>query len=182
MSERFSQRYPIRASSLPQLPMPPAIRQYTKAVPKLLELSWRDRRDLLSAQVRLLLAQIRVWTRAKGQLMGTGAGADENMTSRTSARLHEARRLALAIGRASEFGIFRPACLVRSIALCRMLESHGISGGRVQLGVILRDGRLTAHAWVEYLGEVLGDDLGNVSGYERLPGLSVIDAKLNRPF
>ena len=159
--------------------MPPAIRQYTKAVPKLLKLSWRDRRDLLSAQVRLLLAQILVWTRATGQLMGTGAGAVENMTSHSSARLPEARRLALAIGRASEFGIFRPACLVRSIALNSMLESRGIFGGRVQVGVILRDGRLTAHAWVEYLGEVLGEDLGSVSDYELLPGLNVIDAKLN---
>ena len=81
--------------------------------------------------------------------------------------------------RASEFGFFRPACLVRSIALHRLLLARGIVGGRVQVGVVLQDGRLAAHAWVEYAGEILGDDPNILSHFDPLPGLSLIDGPLN---
>jgi hypothetical protein len=82
-----------------------------------------------------------------------------------------ARRLALAIERAAEHGIFRPTCLVRAVALQRWLQSRGIRGGRVRVGVRLRGGEFAAHAWVE-LGElVLGDAEWHVRGFTPLSGL-----------
>jgi len=148
-----------------------AIRRYSSAAPKVLALSWREWRQLAAAQLQLLRAQLRLWTTQEGQLLTTGAGSGYDHAPSTR-RVSDARELALAIGRAAEYGVFRPACLARSMALCRLLDSHGIDGGRVQIGVILRGGRFVAHAWVEYAGEILGDDEGIVSKYEPLVGMN----------
>lgn len=139
----------------------------------------REWRELLAAQFRLMVAQLQLSTRPTGKLVESGGdGYDPRAVS--APRLVEARALALAIGRASEFGFFRPACLVRSIALHRLLLARGIVGGRVQVGVVLQDGRLAAHAWVEYAGEILGDDPHAVAHFDRLPGLAFSDEPVSR--
>ena len=148
-----------------------AIRRYSSAAPKVLALSRREWRQLAAAQFQLLHAQLRLWTTKQGKLLSTAAGSSSAAAPSTR-RVNDARELALAIGRAAEYGVFRPACLARSMALCRLLESSGIDGGRVQIGVILREGRFVAHAWVEYAGEILGDDEGIVSKYEPLVGMN----------
>jgi hypothetical protein len=56
-----------------------------------------------------------------------------------------------------------------------MMESRGVRGGLMQIGVRLRDGHLVAHAWVEYAGEILGDDRDSVSHYDLLPDLSLAE-------
>jgi hypothetical protein len=151
------------------------IRQYQRAVPKLSKLSWREWRDLLSAQVALLVAQVRVRTKAQGELVEPEADrARDERAAPTAAQQDEAKRVALAVSRAAAFGVFRPACLVRSIALCRLLERRGIPGGRVEVGVIMRDGRFVAHAWVTLAGQVLSDDPGSVQRYAPLPGVNVL--------
>ena len=154
-------------------------RRYKEAVPKLLALTARDWRNLLAAQARLLLAQLLMSTRPTGKLVESREDGTETPTG-SPPRLADARALALAIGRASEYGVFRPACLVRSIALRRLMQARGISGGRVQIGVILQDGRLAAHAWVEYAGEILGDDPHLVSHFDPLPGLSLSETPASR--
>ncbi|HVT41086.1 MAG TPA: lasso peptide biosynthesis B2 protein [Gemmatimonadaceae bacterium] len=150
------------------------IRRYRAALPKLLGVSLPELWDLLAAQTALAFAQARVWTRRRGRLVAASRG-DSGQASSAPSRLDEAHRLALAITRASAFGFFRPACLVRSIALCRMMESRGVRGGLLQIGVRLQDGRLVAHAWVEYGGEILGDDPASVSRFDLLPELSLTD-------
>jgi len=44
------------------------------------------------------------------------------------ARIDDARRIALAVNRAAEFGFFRPRCLVKSRALRKMLDEAGLDG------------------------------------------------------
>lgn len=90
-------------------------------------------------------------------------------------RLEEARRIALAVNRAATFGVFRPKCLVRSMALRRMLNDAGIEGAHVRVGVHLSHGRFIAHAWVEYAGQVVGDDAASVARYVPLTGIQVAE-------
>ena len=114
-----------------------------------------ERRALARAQAALLGAQLRVWTRPAGSLVRPGPAEPERPAERDAER---ARALAAAVDRAARAGLFRPACLVRALALHRLLLRDGIPGARIRLGV-RRDGSgLAAHAWVEVNGAVLGDD------------------------
>ncbi len=88
-------------------------------------------------------------------------------------RTLDARRIALAVNRAAAFGFFRPKCLVKSRALRRMLDDAGIEGADVRVGVFLREGRFLAHAWVEYRGQVVGDDPAFVANYVPMTGIQV---------
>ena len=94
---------------------------------KILGLSFRDWAELIQAQRALLIARGMVRNRPVGSLATPAEGSPPADPD----RLPEARRLALAIVRAARFGVFRPQCLVRSVALARMLEGHGISGALV---------------------------------------------------
>jgi hypothetical protein len=51
------------------------------------------------------------------------------------------------------------ACLPRSLALTRMLAVRGIASD-LRMGVRAEHGRLTAHAWVERLGQPINDAPG----------------------
>lgn len=164
-----------------------AARRYRGAARKLLTLSPGDWRDLLSAQVALLWAQVLVWTRPEGELVARSTpkpahddarsqppdGEQRDAEEPDAAHLHDARRLALATRRAAAFGVFRPACLVRSIALCRLMEARGLHGGRVEVGVALTKGKFVAHAWVRWGSAILGDDDATVAVYRPLTDVGV---------
>lgn len=90
-------------------------------------------------------------------------------------RFDDALRIARAVNRAAEFGFFRPRCLAKSMALRRMLNADGIEGAEVRVGVQLTHGRFVAHAWVEYGGQVVGDDAASVAQYTPLTGLQVAE-------
>ena len=142
---------------------------YARIAGKLARLSPRDWRELFEAQWALVVAQSMLRTRPMGTLAtpaSTGGDADP-------ARLPEARRLALALVRAARFGVFRPQCLVRSLALSRMLTAHGIAGGLIRVGVRRKDGEFLAHAWVEFAGETLGDADEHVGSFVPLTNLDV---------
>src|SRR5947207_3055077 len=66
-------------------------------------------------------------------------------------------RTALAVERAADYGVFRANCLIRAVALQRLLEARGFPGSAVRVGARVERGHFTAHAWVEYAGHVLGD-------------------------
>ncbi len=177
---------------------------------KLTRLSRREWADLLEAQLALLLAQFRVWTRPTGRLVSHSTGSAQSIVSTESAApsssgavapsgsasvapssaepvapslpldppvLSRAEALALAVGRAAEFGVFRPLCLVRAVALNRVLERHGITGSRVRVGVRMRNGRFAAHAWVEYGDRVLGDNEAHVGSFVELSEVRLVDAR-----
>jgi hypothetical protein len=136
---------------------------------KILALSFRDWAELMQAQWALLAARGTVRNRPIGSLATPTAG----IAPADPARLPEARRLALAVVRAARFGVFRPQCLVRSVALSRMLEDRGISGAFVRVGVRRRDGEFSAHAWVELAGETLGDADDHVGSFVPMTNLDV---------
>jgi transglutaminase superfamily protein len=136
---------------------------------KLSSLSPRQWAELFRAQWALLVAQTIVRRRPVGSLatpVTTVAEAD-------AARLPEAREAALAIVRAARFGVFRPQCLVRSVALSRMLVARGIAGAIVRVGVRRVNGEFLAHAWVELAGETLGDADEHVGTFVPLTNLDI---------
>ena len=128
--------------------------------------------DLVRAQVALLRAQRDMRSLPTGEMV-----RDEPLDapSTVTDRMEDARRIALAVNRAATFGLFRPKCLVKSRALRKLLDADGIDGAHVRVGVHLADGRFRAHAWVEYAGEVVGDDPAEVARFVPMTGLRVAE-------
>jgi Transglutaminase-like superfamily len=135
-------------------------------------LSPRDWWRFLLGQVALVRAYRDVKTRPQGELVRPAA-APAAVAFESPERLDHVRRVVLGVSRASAYGVFTPTCLVRSLAICRRLEEEGIPGGEVKVGVARRNGKFTAHAWVEYAGEVVGDDEGTVERYASFDDLKV---------
>ncbi|HEV2125291.1 MAG TPA: lasso peptide biosynthesis B2 protein [Chloroflexota bacterium] len=133
---------------------------------RLASLSRSELFDLLHAQWALAYAQFLVRTRPTGQLVSPASPAGKNPSTPSCEAL--ASRLSLAVVRAAEHGLFRPACLVRAIALHRMLEARGIRGSRICVGVRYEQRRFAAHAWVEYGDQVLGDHAAYVGAFAPL--------------
>lgn len=151
----------------------------TRLLHKLATLSPREWVDLLQAQAALLTAQVLVWTRPTGRLVshaGSPAAVSSAETTIESAVMNRAQQLGLAVSRAGDYGVFRPLCLVRAVALHRMLEGHRIRGSRIRIGVRMRRGRFGAHAWVEYGGRVIGDDIDHVGSFAELAEVHLVDA------
>src|SRR5687767_7638442 len=90
-------------------------------------------------------------------------------------QVEDARRIALAVNRVEAFGVFQPKCLVRSRPLRKRLDAAGSAGAKVRVGVQLTDGRFRAHAWVEYAGEVVGDDPAAVARFVPMPDIRVAE-------
>ncbi len=129
---------------------------------KLVRLPRSQVMDMFLAQWALLQAQVTVWIRPRGALLlmtSTAAGDD---CSGSGAR---ARALDLAVRRVVRFGPLRPQCLVRALALHRLLTRAGIRGSRVRIGVRLTEAEFTAHAWVVWDSTVFGDDLHHVGRF-----------------
>ena len=137
---------------------------------KLSTLSAADWIELIQAQWALLIAQATVWRRPIGSLAtptsAVGAAPD-------AMRMDRARHLARSIVRAARFGVFRPKCLVRSVALSNMLVARGIAGGVIRIGVRHKDGEFLAHAWVELGGETIGDADDHVGSFVPLTNVDV---------
>ena len=133
---------------------------------------WRDLGDVVEAQIALLRAEGMRWMRPAGALvdLSTPAGDAERATvqdAKTCARLSH------AVDRAARYGVFRPQCLARAVALSRMLDARGITAYRIRVGVRRAEGSFTAHAWVELGDAVFGDTAGNTEGYVLLTDVSV---------
>ena len=142
-----------------------------KLLLKLLRLSVTEWRDLFAAQGAIFFAQATVWLRRRGNLVSA-----EINTRNTNSNGHidsYVAELGRAIDRAASFGFIRAQCLVRSIALARLMEARGFDGAVVRVGVSRSAEKLLAHAWVEYNGVVVWDDEENVSQFNQLPGIDV---------
>lgn len=144
---------------------------------RLARLSAREWLDLAEAQFELLVAKAVVATRPTGQLVSRAPLDDGLPSSDAAPPVTDARpgQLALAIGRAAEHGVFRPLCLVRAVALKRLLDRHGYAGGTVRIGVRMSNGRFAAHAWVAYGSQILGDQEWHVDSFEELDEITVVD-------
>ena len=154
------------------------MRSVTRLLHKLATLSPREWVDLLRAQAALLAAQVLVWTRPTGRLVSHAGSADGAMPTPTvePALMDRAQQLGLAVSRAGDYGVFRPLCLVRAVAVHGMLERHHMHGSRIRIGVRMRGGRFGAHAWVEYGGRVIGDNIEHVESFAELAEVHLVDA------
>lgn len=132
--------------------------------------------DLLRAQIALIAAQLLIWSRPRGRLVFRAGLGDRDRRGPQPTQPHAeqvAERLGLAVCRAAAHGLFRPPCLVRALALVRLLESRGIRGSTIHVGVCRSGNRLVAHAWVEYGALLLADQPGHVGGYAELTDMEV---------
>lgn len=141
---------------------------------KLLSASPAEWRALVRAQLALLHARFLLSTRETGRLVSPEG---QPATDGDVARLAEAKVLALAVRRAAVFGLFRPTCLVQSMALVTLLQRDGITGGRIRIGVREKRGEVQAHAWVEYAGEVIGDFGEHVATFTELTDVRLVGSK-----
>jgi len=150
----------------------------TRSYLKLLSISPTEWWNLVRAQVALLHARYLLSTRETGQLVSPREETSSKVSSDVPAhRLPHARSLALAVRRASAFGLIRPTCLVQSMALVRLLERDGLTGGRIRIGVRERDGTVEAHAWVEFGDEVIGDFGEHVATFTELTDVQLISSR-----
>jgi transglutaminase superfamily protein len=125
---------------------------------------------MMRAQITLLRAQREMRSLPTGELVREAASpTGASVTDRAD----DARRIARAVNRAAAYGVFRPKCLVRSRALRQLLDSAGIVGAHVRVGVHLSKGQFQAHAWVEYGGQVVGDDPAFVDRFNPITELQV---------
>src|SRR6185312_10324780 len=104
---------------MPNTPM----RATRRMLQRLVTLGPRDWAELVQAQGALIWAQVLVWMRPTGRLVSSDQAPASTEAPAMDPR---APRLALAVGRAAENGLFRPLCLVQAVALHQMLEHRGI--------------------------------------------------------
>lgn len=145
-------------------------------VGRILTLGGVERRELLLAQWYLLVARFRRrWTRPGRyvELARTEVAPQDVFAGPTDTGTRTlASRLALAVERAAEHGPIRTTCLERAVALDRLLRGHGVTAGRIRVGVRWQDGQFLAHAWVELGDTVLADTPARVRAFQ-----SIADAK-----
>ena len=128
------------------------------------------------AQLELLRAQAIVWRRPIGQLIaGSRSQPERAGDAAPEAAEERAARIARAVDRAARRGVFRPKCLVRSMALHRMLERSGLHGSVIRIGVRREGDQLLAHAWVEHMGITLIDAPSAVAAFSRLTDARLAD-------
>ncbi|HEY8468438.1 MAG TPA: lasso peptide biosynthesis B2 protein [Longimicrobiales bacterium] len=140
---------------------------------RLRRLTARDIRLLAEAQYFLLLCQFERWRRPVGELLQR-AGPEPPRRGASRADRRAAESVAWAVTRAAAYGIFRPHCLVRSMAIQRMLRRRGITSSHLNIGVRTREGEFEAHAWVELDGIVIGDSREHVQTFTRVMDLRVV--------
>ncbi len=138
---------------------------------RLRELTWLEWRDLVRAQLTLIYVQFLIWLLPRGKLVGKSQHSAAEGAEDAAPLPRRVRQLELGIARAADHGLLRPDCLVRAIALQRMIEAHGFSGARVRVGVRRNGSQFLAHAWVEYQGHVLGDAASRVSSFDQIAPL-----------
>lgn len=132
----------------------------------------RARRLLRHAPIGALTAR-----RAAQAATARNATAAASSARTDDARHTRARAIADAVRWTAAHGLFRPFCLVQSLALQELLAAEGIHDSEIRVGV-RRDGSgLHAHAWIRWRGEVLGDDPAYVRGFIEVDDLSVLDRR-----
>lgn len=127
-------------------------------------------RDLVAAQVALLRARRRLKREPIGNL------TERRQLSVGPASGDEARaeQLARAVQLAASWGLFRPFCLVRAVALEELLLRDGITGGDIRIGVRRKEGVFAAHAWIRWRDRVLGDEPEHVATFTEVDDIRVL--------
>lgn len=130
----------------------------------------RGWRELWRAQVALLRAQRRLRTEPVGSLAIREPISPDDVDGDPG----RAFAVAMAVHRASRFGLIRPYCLVRAMALRDLLAEDGIRGASIRIGVRREAGEFQAHAWVRWGDRIVGDDPAYVSLFTEVDDLGVM--------
>jgi Transglutaminase-like superfamily len=126
---------------------------------------------LVRAHVSLLRAFSLVRTVPRGELVRELAHSAEGSEAARPADRARVEAIGLAVNRAARLNWRRPRCLVRAIALQRMLLSEGVHGSRIRVGVRMARRGFEAHAWVEWNDVAIGEDPAYVASFELLSEL-----------
>lgn len=137
---------------------------------KLRALRGREWIDLFAAQFALVKTQLRMKRIPVGTLTARASATPQE----ESGDRERAHALALAVSRAADYGVFRPFCLVRAMALQELLDSNGIRGSAVRVGVRSDRGKFSAHAWVVWRNELLGDRADHIARFTEVSDLRVL--------
>jgi hypothetical protein len=146
------------------------VEYFLRMIRKLFTLTPRETGDLLVAQAYLLGAWWTVRRRPRGELLRPVESPPPGGV-RNDARL---TRLVVAVDRMSRFGLFRPTCLVRAVALERWIHRAHAGPAVVRVGVLRVAGELFAHAWIELEGQVIGDEATHVRRFTPLHDFSAL--------
>ena len=140
---------------------------------KLAGLKPRGLLDLIAAQGALLAAEWRMRTQPIGSL----TTRDPSSAPSAPVNAHDRQRaaeIATAVRRAADYGLFRPFCLVRAMALRALLERASIHGSEIRIGVRRRDGVFAAHAWIRWNNQILGDLPSHVATFTEVDDIRVL--------
>lgn len=140
---------------------------------KLARLQPRALLDLFAAQGALLTAEWRMRTQPIGSLTTRDTAAVPSAPVNEQDR-QRAAEIATAVRRAADYGLFRPFCLVRAMALRSLLERADIHGSEIRIGVRRRDGVFAAHAWIRWNNQVLGDLPSHVATFTEVDDIRVL--------
>jgi len=127
--------------------------------------------DFFGAHIALLRAHYLVRRRQVGGLVGRVHGPVDEAVGDA----HRAEQVARALDRAARYGVLRPLCLVRSIALRDLLQRRGIRGAMIRIGVRREAGEFQAHAWVRWGTRILGDDARFVARFVEVNDLRIFE-------
>jgi hypothetical protein len=83
-------------------------------------------------------------------------GASDRLRPPDERAAQDVARTAFVVGVAARYGIVRPTCLEKSLALWWLLGRRGLASS-VRIGTRKNAGRLEAHAWVEFDGRALNE-------------------------
>lgn len=125
-------------------------------------LALRDWQVILEASVLLARAHAALRVQAPVRVLGNAVTMAQD-SSRTGVESDEVTRIARLFGIASR-RVVRVPCLSRSVALARMFTRRGVAV-YIRIGVRTTDGRLEAHAWVEWNGRPLLEDEAALKTY-----------------
>lgn len=149
--------------------VPRALTIRLRRFPRLFGLPPRELTDLALAQCYLGVARWRRLTRREGEFVSlesaTEAVGPPGIVDDGAADSVTAEALASAVERAATYGILKPTCLERAVALQKLLRRRGVDGGRVRVGVRWEGGEFYAHAWVELNGVILADSPARVGAF-----------------
>jgi Transglutaminase-like superfamily len=131
-----------------------------------LHISPREWLDYLRAHLALVYGVLVVRFRSRGRLLDyEGEVTASELSPQAWVRAAELER---ALLRALRYGLLRPKCLPRSVALHWMLRRAGLRGSRIRIGVRPEAHGIGAHAWVTLADRVVGDDPQFVSRFSEI--------------
>lgn len=134
---------------------------------KLQALSWWDRWILLRAAVALPIVGVMLRSlgvrRTQGVLAWLSPLGDLVVSNDPTPDVAAAEHIARLVHIAARHGLYSANCLPRSLVLWYFLRRRG-QYSEIRYGARSGENGFEAHAWVEYEGEVIGDnrDIGQV--------------------